>query len=862
MTSRVLASLVSALLLTSLGVSVSGEAAAQQQAARSDWGISQQDWFNAPGAVLRAKVDLVRQRAALEAAAAVGDSRAQVLSAIAYQRGAWGPVDLPRATQLARAAAQQGDGRGIGMLGDLYLADPATHAEGVRLLSDAANRKVGIAAAVLGNMYASGRGIAKDPALAVTWYQKAAEAGSVLGMRFLAFALVNGEGVVADAKRGAGWAEKAAAMGDEDAMRLLGVLYAGGLGVPKDDRLAVDWYRKASDAGSAEASRELAARYEAGRGVEKDLGKAVAFYERGANAGDAKSAARLGVMHGSQMLGKPNYALAERWLKPAAAAGDVESAYLLAVLYASDESGLKAPEMAAPLWRQAAEGGDKRAMRYWGLALIRAEGVALNEAEGVAWLYKAAEAGDEESVRFVESQKQKQAQRQAPKPTDPASRAALYRQGAEAGDAGAMSSLAFALANGDGVAKDDAQALQWATKAAGRGDASAMRLLGVLWDAGRATPKNPVTATGWFTKSAEAGDRVAMYVLALRLRDGEGTAKSPERSVQWLRKAAEAGHVPSKRSLAFAYVNGEGTPKDEAAGAAWALKAAQDGDAEAMRLMGVLASGGRGVPQDPAAATDWFRKSAEAGSVAAMSSYGDRLAAGTGVKKDAYEAAKWWKTAAEGGDVSAMTSLAYALFNADGVYKSVRDSTTWAQRAAKAGDVNAMRLMGVLAMHPEKYMGPEDGSSIYWYTKAVAGGSKSSAINLYVAIDKKQGSAQEAAQAVKLLTGLCDAGEAKACSYLGEIYETSDGLVARDWNASARYFTKACDGNVGHSCWRLAMSYVIGSPSTPKNHAKAAALYKRSLSLGGLTEQQERMAQTAALAYDKYGRIDPADWKR
>jgi hypothetical protein len=60
------------------------------QTGSDNWGISQHDWLNAPGAAIRAKVDLVNQRSAIEAGVRAGDSRAQVLAAMAYQRGAWG----------------------------------------------------------------------------------------------------------------------------------------------------------------------------------------------------------------------------------------------------------------------------------------------------------------------------------------------------------------------------------------------------------------------------------------------------------------------------------------------------------------------------------------------------------------------------------------------------------------------------------------------------------------------------------------------------------------------------------------------------------------------------------------------------
>ena len=54
----------------------------------------------------------------------------------------------------------------------------------------------------------------------------------------------------------------------------------------------------------------------------------------------------------------------------------------------------------------------------------------------------------------------------------------LYRQAAEAGNAGGMSYLAFMYASGrGGLARDDAQALAWYRRAAALGDEQAVQEL-------------------------------------------------------------------------------------------------------------------------------------------------------------------------------------------------------------------------------------------------------------------------------------------------------------------------------------------------------------------------------------------------
>jgi TPR repeat protein len=75
----------------------------------------------------------------------------------------------------------------------------------------------------LGYMYENGRGVAKNDAIAVSWYRKSAEQGYA------------------------------------DAQYKLGISYYNGWVVPRDDAAAVSWYRKAAAQGNARAQFEAAA---------------------------------------------------------------------------------------------------------------------------------------------------------------------------------------------------------------------------------------------------------------------------------------------------------------------------------------------------------------------------------------------------------------------------------------------------------------------------------------------------------------------------------------------------------------------------------------------------------------------------
>jgi len=70
----------------------------------------------------------------------------------------------------------------------------------------------------------------------------------------------------------------------------------------------------------------------------------------------------------------------------------------------------------------------------------------------------------------------------------------IFLRAAEQGDSDAQSNLGVMYANGQGVAKDDAQAVAWIRQAAEQGDSGAQNNLGVMYDNGQSVPKDHAQA--------------------------------------------------------------------------------------------------------------------------------------------------------------------------------------------------------------------------------------------------------------------------------------------------------------------------------------------------------------------------------
>ena len=99
-----------------------------------------------------------------------------------------------------------------------------------------------------------------DDAEALRWYRAGAEAGNFPSMAVLGHMYATGKGVAKDETEAVRWYRKAADAGERHAMFLLGQMYESGKGGLASDRAqAVSWYRKSATAGYEPAARRLGA---------------------------------------------------------------------------------------------------------------------------------------------------------------------------------------------------------------------------------------------------------------------------------------------------------------------------------------------------------------------------------------------------------------------------------------------------------------------------------------------------------------------------------------------------------------------------------------------------------------------------
>jgi len=144
------------------------------------------------------------------------------------------------------------------------------------------------------------------------------------------------------------------------------------------------------------------------------------------------------------------------------------------------------------------------------------------------------------------------------------------RAKAEKGDAQSQNALGNFYFNGNGVPKDEVEALKWYCKAGEQIDAQAIFHLGVLYEKGIVVPKDEVEAARWYRKAAELNDAQAQFTLGHCYLKGRGVERDVASGCKWILLAAGQGLPEAKeeaRSLEdkyeyYAYMRGLGMARN------------------------------------------------------------------------------------------------------------------------------------------------------------------------------------------------------------------------------------------------------------------------------------------------------------
>ncbi|MDI1300641.1 MAG: tetratricopeptide repeat protein [bacterium] len=149
---------------------------------------------------------------------------------------------------------------------------------------------------------------------------------------------------------------------------------------------------------------------------------------------------------------------------------------------------------------------------------------------------------------------------------------------ANEGNAAAQALLGRMYIDGQGVARDTTQALNWFRLAAAQGHVMAINGVGACLEHGWGTPPDfPAAATN-YRLAAEAGLDEGQYHYASLLRTGKGLARDLEQAFTFYNAAAAQGHAAAMNMVGRFYHEGWAVEVNELTAIEWYRRSAEGGD--------------------------------------------------------------------------------------------------------------------------------------------------------------------------------------------------------------------------------------------------------------------------------------------
>ncbi|MCO6498607.1 MAG: sel1 repeat family protein [Chitinophagaceae bacterium] len=513
--------------------------------------------------------------------------------------------------------------------------------------------------------------VKKDYSSAVTWYQKASDLGNTMAMTQLGDLYRDGKGVPKNLQQAEKWYLKAHQNGYDFAAYLLGNLYYKELNKPAEGMKLLEEYYQ--NHGNHYDFSTMGYRYAYEDERIRNLGKAVYWYQKAYENGETDKLIQIGKLYLNGDKGFRDLDKAEYYFNRAKNEGlDVD--FLL--------SSLKSAKELAVLEKE------------------QAQNQALAKTNGEAEYHKAFEIEE----------------------TNPSEALNLYKQSAEKGDVRAMFSIYFMYNKGEGVAKNEREALKWLTMAGEKGDSTAISWLARGYESETFGAKDIAKSMYWYKKLSplDPSGRIDLHI-GIGYRYNEAI-KNPKEAEIWFEKAANKGLPEGMFELGKVL---EGQREYEKA-VAWYKKAGENGEATAWKelggiyllpsmknrelaleylkkAMGLNVAGAKDLydgavrisessrqieqavsimkdayafieKKEYSSAFPLLKKSAEMGHMGAMHWLGMLYGNGLGTNKDLNEEVKWLTLAANKGHRAALSQLASLYAEGKGVKKDVREA--------------------------------------------------------------------------------------------------------------------------------------------------------------------------------------------
>lgn len=474
----------------------------------------------------------------LSSAAERGSKRARVMIAASIFSQATPEDARQRALKWLEEGRAQHDVPSILVLADIYERGSG----GLRADADKAltllkeNAALPEIANALGEVYFRG-GLRQsiDFALAMQYFQSAADKGYPEGIKNVGKLHYMGRGRAQDCEKAYAYFKKAADLNNLHAIYDMGLLYKNGCGVAQDYAQAIRWFQKASDLGHLTAREALASAYAHGRGVARDERRAYELYQSLGEKGSPESLNRLARIHEQGIGVEKNPALAFQQKLQASRQGSVSALVGLGCSYRDGRGTPPDIQAALDCFKKAALTGDADAKYFIGCIYDEGKQVKRDPAMAAKWYA--------DSIREDSAALKSQ-------PSVP--------------DAGKIrvdgfTQLGILYYRGEGVPKDIPKAVDLFRKGAAGGAVGAMRFLAGLYERGDDIPADMNLALDWYGQAAAKGDVASMFHLGTYHMT---VSKDYKKAIFNFARAGEKNHPEAFFRLGYMQTHGWGCPVD------------------------------------------------------------------------------------------------------------------------------------------------------------------------------------------------------------------------------------------------------------------------------------------------------------
>ncbi|MDD7987519.1 tetratricopeptide repeat protein [Lentisphaera marina] len=310
---------------------------------------------------------------------------------------------------------------------------------------------------------------------------------------------------------------------------------------------------------------------------------------------------------------------------------------------------------------------------------------------------------------------------------DTAMAAQWWRRGADKNDRQCMYNLANLYIRGDGVEKNEDDALKYYMKAADFGlaqaninaallldrredyekairyfqeaslikDYRAISRLAEYYERGLGGPKRVLDAINLYKESAQKGNADAQLKMAEFSNNSEyPSVYDPKEALKWLMLSADNGNPVSEARVAYCYQNGIGVRKDNEIAVNWFLRAANQNFPPAQVALGNCYSVGMGVPSNLETAYSWYEKAARLGDSSGLYNAGVCHLRGIGTKVNVERGLDYYQRSADQGYAQALYVLAYMYEVGEDVKKDISKAIINYQKAAVQNHAGALYELG------------------------------------------------------------------------------------------------------------------------------------------------------------------------